>query len=90
MFEPRKTQASSPYVSGEKTSDSSCLKFNPAVYRGEEIGPEGLMKYHENGRQNVAYAATNCLASATSTESPFWFSTSSPESGTSPDVLCDP
>jgi len=32
---------------------------------------------------------TNCRASATSTESPSWFSTSSPDSGTSPDVLCD-
>ena len=34
-------------------------------------------------------AATSCRASATSTESPSWFRTSSPDSGTSPDVLCD-
>ena len=34
-------------------------------------------------------AATSCRASATSTESPSWFSTSSPDSGTSPDVLCE-
>lgn len=34
-------------------------------------------------------AATNCRASATSTESPSWFKTSSPDSGTSPEVDCE-
>lgn len=33
--------------------------------------------------------ATNCLASATSIESPSGFKASSPVSGMSPDVLCD-
>src|SRR5574343_489143 len=37
----------------------------------------------------VDQAATSCRASATSTESPSWFSTSNPDSGTSPDVLCE-
>ena len=32
---------------------------------------------------------TNCRASATSTESPSWFRTSSPDSDTSPEVDCD-
>lgn len=32
---------------------------------------------------------TSCRARATSTESPSWFRTSRPDSGTSPDVLCD-
>lgn len=43
------------------------------------------------GRRHVYIdqAMTSCLASATSTESPSWLRTSSPDSGTSPDVLCD-
>lgn len=56
-------------------------------------GPEGPWKEagdpegrrHEHMDQTV----TSCRASATSTESPSWFRTSSPDSGTSPDVLCD-
>jgi hypothetical protein len=36
--------------------------------------------------QGVACYANNCLASATSIESPDWLSTSRPESGMSPEV----
>lgn len=36
----------------------------------------------------ICYAAISCLASAISTESPSWFRESSPDSGTSPEVLC--
>jgi hypothetical protein len=41
------------------------------------------------GMKGMDHAATSCRANATSTESPSWFRTSSPDSGTSPDVLCD-
>lgn len=34
-----------------------------------------------------SYAAISCLAKAISTESPSWFNESSPDSGTSPEVL---
>jgi len=44
----------------------------------------------KGSRHGVAdQAATSCRASATSTESPSWFSTTNPDSGTSPDVLCE-
>jgi len=42
---------------------------------------------HRHGHMDQT--VTSCRASATSTESPSWFRTSSPDSGTSPDVLCD-
>ena len=48
----------------------------------KKSGPEGAAK-------SSTAQCTNCRASATSTESPSWFRTSSPDSGTSPDVLCD-
>lgn len=41
------------------------------------------------GSRKVDHAITNSLASATSTESPSWLRTSNPDSGTSPDVLCE-
>ena len=44
--------------------------------------PEGAAKFNHA-------QCTNCRASATSTESPSWFRTSSPDSGTSPEVDCD-
>ncbi len=51
--------------------------------RDEECGPR-------RGRQRSSKAQrTSCRANATSTESPSWLRTSNPESGTSPDVLCD-
>ena len=48
----------------------------------KEAAPEGAAKF-SNAQ------CTNCRASATSTESPSWFRTSSPDSGTSPEVDCD-
>jgi hypothetical protein len=43
----------------------------------------------ERKENKADYAATSCLANAISTESPFWFRTSRPDSGTSPEVLCE-
>ena len=69
-----------------------CVKLLPEVIepftarsasrRGKKCGPRG-------GPQQQRAQCTNCRASATSTESPSWFNTSRPHSGTSPDVLCE-
>jgi hypothetical protein len=57
--------------------------YSASVDRDEERGPR-------RGRQRSSKAQrTSCRASATSTESPSWFRTSSPDSGTSPEVDCD-
>lgn len=48
------------------------------------------VRWEQNGHPKMAlsYAAMSCRASAISTESPSWFNESSPDSGTSPEVLC--
>src|SRR3546814_18207741 len=70
----RRTDTFLPYTTLFLCGRGLCCK--------KEAAPEGAAKF-----SNVQ--GTNCRASATATESPSCFRTSSPDSGTSPDVLCD-
>lgn len=59
------------------------------IESSEQQFPRKMPAPPKGCRQTADHAVTNCRANATSTESPSWFRTSSPDSGTSPEVDCE-
>lgn len=73
----------------EESGQIDCMNIQVSLAMYLEIGlSEAVSIKMPPGGGNVQ-ALMSCLASAISTESPSWFNESSPDSGTSPEVLCD-